>query len=61
MFEQPKVLARVGGKAITSQDVDAAIAAMGQRGQNYQTPKGREIVHQLCAGKDHVQDHGDRR
>ena len=57
MFEQPKVLARVGGKAITSQDVDAAIAAMGQRGQNYQTPKG----HQLCAGKDHVQDHGDRR
>lgn len=44
MFEQPKVLARVGGKAITSQDVDAAIAAMGQRGQNYQTPKGREIV-----------------
>lgn len=51
MLEQPKVLARVGGKTITSADVDAMIAQMGQRGQNYQSPQGRNAVLEQLIGR----------
>ena len=51
MFEQPKVLARVGGKAITSADVDAMIASMGARGQNYQSAQGRAAVLEQLIGR----------
>ena len=43
-INQPKLLAQVGGKTITSADVDAMIASMGSRGQNYQSPQGRAAV-----------------
>lgn len=39
-----KVLATVGGIAITSADVDEFIASLGQRGQGYNTPDGRQMV-----------------
>jgi len=39
-----KPLAKVGGVIITEADVDAAIAALGQRGAGYNTPDGRRAV-----------------
>lgn len=48
-----KILATVGGKPITDQDIDAMLLRMGQRGQAYNTPEGRAmmleqvIAHQL--------------
>ena len=50
-LHQPKVLAQVGGKPITSADVDAMIASMGQRGQNYQSPQGRAAVLDQLIGR----------
>ena len=38
------ILATVNGKAITSADVDAYLAGMGQRGQNYDNPQGRAMI-----------------
>ena len=50
MFEENKVLARVGTKNITSADVDAMIATMGPQGQNYQSAQGRAaVLEQLIA------------
>lgn len=51
MFEEKKVLARVGTKTITSEDVDAMIASMGPRGQNYQSPQGRAAVLDQLIGR----------
>ncbi len=41
---EDKVLASVGGKAITNADVDAFIMGLGQRGQAYMNPQGRAMV-----------------
>ncbi len=44
------VLATVGGKPITKEDVDRFIAAMGQNGQAYNNPRGRAaVLEQLVA------------
>ncbi len=52
MDMQNKVLASVGGKEITEQDVTMALMQMGQRGQNYNNPQGRAmILDQLVARK----------
>lgn len=50
-FEQEKVLASVGGKTITSTDVDTLIASMGQGGQAYRTPEGRAAVLEELIGQ----------
>ena len=39
MDMENKVLAAVGGKNITEQDVTMALMQMGQRGQNYNNPR----------------------
>lgn len=39
-----KILASVGGKPITEADVDAFIASMGPRGQQYASPEGRGVI-----------------
>ena len=47
-----KILARVGGIAITDEDVNDFLAGLGPRGQSYNNPQGRQIVlEQLIAGK----------
>ena len=38
------ILATVNGKAITQADVDAYLAGMGQRAQNYDNPQGRAMI-----------------
>ncbi len=39
-----KVLAAVGGQNITDADVEAMVATLAQRGQNYNSPEGRKII-----------------
>ena len=39
-----KVLAKVNGVAITAADVEAELAALGPRGQEYNSPEGREAL-----------------
>ena len=39
-----KVLAVVGGRPITDADVDRALMGMGQRGQQYNNPQGRQML-----------------
>jgi len=52
-----KVLASVGGKAITEQDVNMALYQLGQRGQSYNTPEGRAmILEQLIARRLFLMD-----
>jgi peptidyl-prolyl cis-trans isomerase C len=47
-----KILANVGGIAVTNQEIDEFIANLGQRGQAYNTPEGRAaILNQLVANK----------
>ena len=47
-----KVLATVGGIAITNADIDEFLAGLGQRGQGYNTPEGRRaVLTQLVANK----------
>ncbi len=41
---ESKILATVGGMPITNADVDEFIVSLGQRGQGYNTPEGREII-----------------
>ena len=49
-MENAKILATVGGKPITDNEVDAFLMRMGQRGQSYNTPEGRAmILEQLIA------------
>jgi len=51
-MDQATVLARVNGQPITSLEVDEAIAAMGRKGESYQSPEGRRMVlEQLVAKK----------
>ena len=46
----PRVLAQVGGKAITEEDVNRFIMAMGRNGQAYNNPQGRAaVLEQLIA------------
>ncbi len=44
MNQNVKILATVGGKPITDMDVEAMLAQMGQRGQQYNTPQGRAMI-----------------
>ncbi len=39
-----QILATVGGQAITTADVEAFLAGLGQRGEAYRTPEGRAAV-----------------
>ena len=39
-----KILATVGGMAITDKDIDELLMTLGQRGQAYNTPEGRRMV-----------------
>jgi len=39
-----QILARVNGQPITSAEVDAAIIAMGAKGERYNNPEGRRMV-----------------
>lgn len=41
---EDKILASVGGKNITEQDVTMALMQMGQRGQSYNNPQGRAMI-----------------
>ncbi len=43
-MDNMKILARVNGQPITSHEVDMAIAAMGQKGAQYDNPEGRKMV-----------------
>ncbi|MBQ4607808.1 MAG: peptidylprolyl isomerase [Clostridia bacterium] len=57
MDMENKVLAAVGGKNITEQDVTMALMQMGQRGQNYNNPQGRAmILDQLISRKLFLMD-----
>ena len=47
-----KILANVGGIAITNAEIDEFLANLGQRGQGYNNPEGRKIVlNQIVANK----------
>ncbi len=39
-----KILASIAGQNITDADVDAMVASLAQRGQNYNTPEGRGMI-----------------
>ena len=45
-----KVLATVGGIAVTEKDVDELLMTLGQRGQAYNNPEGRRIILQQVIG-----------
>ena len=45
-----KILANVGGIAITEDDVNEFLAGLGQRGQSYNNPEGRKIVLEQLIG-----------
>ena len=52
MDMQDKVLANVAGNPIMASDLEMALAAMGQRGQAYNNPQGRQVLlEQLIAQK----------
>jgi len=52
MENNNRVLARVAGQPITELELQEAIAQMGARGRNYNTPEGRKaILDQLIAQK----------
>ena len=47
-----KILANVGGIAITNKDIDEFLEGLGQRGAGYNTPDGRRaVLNQLVANK----------
>lgn len=59
-----KILAKVNGLPITSSDVDNEIRILGQRGQEFNNPQGREMILEqiinrklflLDAGKNHYE------
>lgn len=51
-MENNRVLARVAGQPITEMELEEAIAQMGARGRNYNTPEGRKaILDQLVCQK----------
>lgn len=43
-MNENKILATVQGTAITENDIDAMIVALGQRGQGYNNPQGRQMI-----------------
>ena len=45
------ILANVGGMPITSADVDAFLAGLGQRGQSYNNPQGRAVILEQLIGQ----------
>jgi len=52
MNGQSKVLAVVGGRAITDADVDRALMGLGQRAQQYNNPQGRQILLEQLINKE---------
>ncbi|MBR5242399.1 MAG: peptidylprolyl isomerase, partial [Clostridia bacterium] len=47
-----RILATVGGIAITENDVNELIAGLGQRGQAYNSPEGRRaVLNQIIGNK----------
>ena len=46
-----KVLANVGGNAIYQSEVDEVVRMYVSRGQNYDTPQGREAILQQLIDK----------
>lgn len=47
-----KVLAKVGATVITEAEIDATIAALGQRGEAYRSPEGRKAVLEQLVNKN---------
>lgn len=43
-MNENKILATVQGTPITEAQIDATIAALGQRGQGYNSPQGRQMI-----------------
>ena len=43
-MNENKILASVQGTSITEDQIDATIAALGQRGQGYNSPQGRQMI-----------------
>lgn len=41
---EARVLASIAGQNITEADVDAMVASLSKRGQNYNTPEGRNMI-----------------
>lgn len=52
MNAQSKILAVVGGKAITEEDIQRALMNMGQRGAQYNNPQGRKILLEQMVNKE---------
>lgn len=44
MDANSRIVAKVGLSVITEDEVDAMVAALAQRGQNYNTPEGRKAI-----------------
>ncbi len=47
-----KILAKVGTTVITEADIDATIAALGQRGEAYNNPQGRKAILEQTINKN---------
>ena len=57
MDMQNKILASVAGNPITEAELEMALASMGQRGQAYNNPQGRQVLlEQLIAQKLFLMD-----
>ncbi len=52
MDNNSKILAKVGTTIITEADIDATIAALGQRGEAYNNPQGRRVVLEQTINKN---------
>ena len=52
MNAQSKVLAVVGGKAITEEDIQRALMNMGQRAAQYNNPQGKKILLEQMINKE---------
>ena len=54
MNAQNKVLASVGGRTITEEDVQMTLANLGQRAQQYNNPQGKKIILDQIINKELV-------
>ena len=52
MDTQNKVLAVVGGKAITEADVQRTLMNLGQRAQQYNNPQGKQAILEQLINKE---------
>ncbi|MBR5601533.1 MAG: SurA N-terminal domain-containing protein, partial [Clostridia bacterium] len=52
MNAQNKVLAVVGGKAITEEDVQRTLMNLGQRAQQYNNPQGKQAILEQLINKE---------